>query len=242
MMRTFLMLLLSLPIYLFAQCEPGDYASFARQGYLQNDFAAWDAAIQEIMKLPEGPEQNYLLARTSFGALGTGFATESEDKMEAYLNLMETALKALLREQPKHAGGNGLYAGMLGMKIALSPVKGMLLGGKSERYARKGIQYGATDPIAQYQAGSRFHYTPEMWGGDGKKAVMHLEKALAAFSAEEKTCDWFYLQTYALLGQAQAAIGELEAARNTYLQALTEEPNFGYVKYLLLPELEKRGK
>ena len=241
-MRTYFMILFLLPVYLTAQCETDDYNSYARTGYLQNDFSAWDMAIKKILELPEGPEQHYLLARTSFGALGTGFATESEEKMEAYMNLMETALKALLKEQPKHPGGNGLYAGMLGMKIALSPVKGMLLGGKSERYARKGIQFDETDPIAQYQAGSRYHYTPEMWGGDGKQAVAHLQKAKSAFSAEEKACDWFYLQTLALLGQAQTAIGEKDAARETYLQALVEEPNFGYVKYLLLPELEKQGK
>jgi tetratricopeptide (TPR) repeat protein len=242
MIRFLLSFLFLLPVCLFAQCEAEDYHSYARMGYLQNDFSAWDMAIKKIMELPAGPEQNYLLARTSFGALGTGFATESEDKMDAYMKLMETALKALLKEQPEHPGGNGLYAGLLGMKIALSPVKGMLLGGKSERYARRGVQYDGSDPIAQYQAGSRFHYTPEMWGGDGKKAVAHLERALAAFSAAEKECDWFYLQTYALLGQAQAAIGERAAARQTYLQALVAEPNFGYVKYLLLPELEKQGK
>lgn len=242
MTRIYLLLFFLFPLFLAAQCETSDYNRFARTGYLENDFQAWDAAVKEILKLPAGAEQNYLLARTAFGAVGTAFATDSEEKMEAYLKLTEAALKALLKEEPKHAAGNGLYAGLLGMKIARSPMKGMLLGGKSERYANKGVQSDDADPIALYQAGSRYHYTPEMWGGDGAKAVDYLEQAAQAFSKEARACDWFYLQTMALLGQAQAAIGETEAARQTYLQALVEEPSFGYVKMFLLPQLDKQGK
>jgi uncharacterized protein (DUF2141 family) len=55
----------------------------------------------------------------------------------------------------------------------------------------------------------------------------------------QKTIDWGYVETLAWKGQALTQKKEYRLAKKTYSQALEVEPEFGWVKYNLLPQLEK---
>jgi len=125
------------------------------------------------------------------------------------------------------------------MLIAMTPLKGMLYGSKSGKMAGKAVDKGPNSPIAHYFLGSNLYYTPTTWGGDPVRAAKELEKAKNAFPPTADGCDWFYLQTHALLGQAQLKNGDKAAARQTYLTALKLQPKFAWVEKVLLPALDK---
>ncbi|MFK8163630.1 MAG: hypothetical protein AB8H12_14380 [Lewinella sp.] len=222
-----------------AQCEQQSVLQTeARTAYLKNDLAAWDKVLSAARATPDNPENQLQTARLALGALGAAMANESDDHLKTYLDIMEEALDEFWKSDKKNAAANGLYSAYLGMVIARSPMKGMLYGSKSSKYAAKGVSYDPKSQEAQYCLGSNLFYTPTTWGGDPDEAVEHLKNAAAAVPTDQAACDWFHLQTLALLGQAQAKTGDTQAARLTYLQALKLEPEFGYVKQVLLPALD----
>ena len=51
---------------------------------------------------------------------------------------------------------------------------------------------------------------------------------------------WGYVEMLAWIGRTQEKLDDDEAAHFTYKKALRIEPDFGWVKYSLLPDLEKK--
>ncbi|MEO0734188.1 MAG: hypothetical protein AAFZ52_15235 [Bacteroidota bacterium] len=238
-MRLLLCLLLS-TAFLAAQCD--NHTELDRQAlaaYLSNEADSWQSVVDQAAALPQSTENDLYLAQLLFGAAGSAFGRGDEVAADELTDRMEAPLKRVLKTDKQHATANALYSGYLGMLIAQSPMKGMLYGRKAGRMAESAPGYGPNDPVAHYFLGSNLYYTPSTWGGDPEGAVTSLKKALAAFPPTASGCDWFYLQTYALLGQAQAKIGDKEAARKTYLTALEVQPEFAWVEHVLLPNLEK---
>ncbi|WP_157472076.1 tetratricopeptide repeat protein [Neolewinella persica] len=222
-----------------AQCDQqATLQTEARKAYLNNDLDDWDKVLATAHALPDTPDNQLSTARLAFGAAGAAMAHQSDEHLTTYLDLMEASLDEFWKTDKKHPAAHGLYSAYLGMLIAQSPMKGMLYGSKANKYAAKGVNFGPTSQEAQYCLGSYLFYTPTTWGGDPQKAVEHLKAAAATAPADQASCDWFHLQTLALLGQAQAKTGDTQAARMTYLQALKLEPEFAYVKNVLLPGLD----
>ncbi|MEM9836062.1 MAG: tetratricopeptide repeat protein [Bacteroidota bacterium] len=240
---TILLLLLMGGTSLLAQCDKGDaMAVTALSAYLDNDVKQWDQVVNTT-EVTEGNTTAHLeKAALLFGAANAAYAKGDEDKIEVYLDEMEALLKSVLKADKENAAANGLYSAYLGMLIAKAPMKGMLYGRKAGRMARQGPSFDPNNPIAHYCHGSNLFYTPTTWGGDPEGAVTALEKAIAAFPPTADGCDWFYLQTHALLGQAQVKTGDKDAARKTYQKALALQPDFGWVKYVLMPALDKTGR
>ena len=52
--------------------------------------------------------------------------------------------------------------------------------------------------------------------------------------------EWGYLETLAWTGQVYAKLGNVDTARFYYTKVLTIEPEYGWVKYVLLPTLDKQ--
>jgi len=223
-----------------AQCTASsETESLALEAYLANDLEKWDAVVAHTKTLPESIDNALLTAKVLFGAAGSALGQQNEDKADGYIDAMEDPLDFILDENKNHPEANALYSGYLGMLIAMRPMKGMLYGSKSGRMAEKGVAKAPNSPLAHYFLGSNLYYTPTTWGGDPDRAVEMLLKAKNAFPPTADGCDWFYLQVHALLGQAQLKTGNKSAARQTYLAALQLQPDFGWVKNVLLPSLDK---
>ena len=82
-----------------------------------------------------------------------------------------------------------------------------------------------------------------MWGGDLDEAIAAYEKAIQLYESNPAALqfNWMYLDTMAFLGQALAKKGQSEKAIAIYEKALKAEPEFGWVKFVLLPKA-KSGK
>ena len=82
-----------------------------------------------------------------------------------------------------------------------------------------------------------------MFGGSREKGLQGFQRAAELFAQEEPTDPiqpaWGHREAYAWLGIAYQNRGELESARAAFEKALEIDPDFGWVKYWLLPGLEK---
>lgn len=206
--------------------------------YTTNSNTAWRIALQQLEKAKDEKTQ-LVLAKGYYGAAGTAMGNQDEDLAGDLLDKAAILTKKLLKKNSELAEANALLSSVYGMKIGLSPMRGMLLGSKSNSAAEKGIQLAPDNGFTNYVKGSNLFYTPAMFGGDEAKSIEYLEKAREIYENTEQTSTWEYLTSMTLLGQAYHNQKKFEEATSTYQKALLVAPNFAYIKKILLPRTEK---
>ena len=167
---------------------------------------------------------------------------ESKDPSE-HLNAAVEHLKKATEIDPQAAEAYSLLSSVYGWQIGLDPMKTMLLGPRVGKAAQKAKQLAPDNPRVVLSAAISDFNTPEMFGGSKEKGLQGLQRAAELFAQEEPTDPiqpvWGHREAYAWLGIAYQNQGELESARAAFEKALEIDPDFGWVKYWLLPELEK---
>ena len=167
---------------------------------------------------------------------------ESKDPSE-HLNAAVEHLKKATEIDPQAAEAYSLLSSVYGWQIGLSPMKSMLLGPRVGKAAQKAKQLAPDNPRVVLSAAISDFNTPEMFGGNKEKGLQGFQRAAELFAQEEPTDPiqpvWGHREAYAWLGIAYQNQGELESARAAFEKALEIDPDFGWVKDWLLPELEK---
>jgi len=212
--------------------------------YIASDLAQWQSGIERLEKAleadPENDRLRYRLAHAAYGAVGACLATDDEKSADRLLDLAEKHLKKLLKKDDGVAEYHALMAGVYGLQIALSPMKGMFLGPKSSRHVDRALSLDPACADAHFQQGASLLNTPAMWGGDAEAGAAALEQACRLYEQTGDSHSWPYLNALAMLGQAYQELGRKDAARDTYHKALAIAPEFSWVKYVLLPEVAAR--
>ena len=167
---------------------------------------------------------------------------ESKDPSE-HLNAAVEHLKKATEIDPQAAEAYSLLSSVYGWQIGLSPMKSMLLGPRVGKAAQKAKQLAPDNPRVVLSAAISDFNTPKMFGGNKEKGLQGFQRAAELFAQEEPTDPiqpvWGHREAYAWIGIAYQDQGELELARAAFEKALEVDPDFGWVKYVLLPELEK---
>ena len=214
------------------------------EAYVTSDLAKWQSGITQLEAAvnlhPDDDRRRDARALAQYGAVSACFATGEERTARRLLGQAEQHVKKLLRRDDEVAAYHALIAGIYGMQIALSPMKGMFLGPKNNRHVDRALALDPQCSDGHYQRGASLLNTPAMWGGDVGEAAVALEKACRLYEGEGVVRDWRYLNALAMLGQAYQESGRPEAARDTYHKALAIAPEFGWVKEVLLPEIADR--
>ena len=130
-----------------------------------------------------------------------------------------------------------------GFKITVKPLSGVTLSRKFSRAMSRARDLAPDNPRVVLMKAITDYNLPRIVGGDKDRAVDGLRRAARLF-AEEIVEDpllpsWGHDQTYARLGIAFMDRGNLEEARMSFERALEINPDFGWVKRMLLPSLEE---
>lgn len=200
------------------------------------------AANQAICdRNPNDTDALYSLALAQFGLLSATMRDQDEDLFDTYVDKTEKNLETLIEKNKTWGEPRALLSALYGLKMGYSPWKGMYLGAKSSSLMDKARKDTPNSPLVwKLYANSKF-FTPETWGGDLKEAIKAYEKSIQLYESdpERKKFNWFYLDTFAFLGQAYQKEDNQSKAVNVYKKALEVEPEFGWVKYNLLPKAGK---
>lgn len=226
---------------LSAQSELGKIQAQIYQAYLQNNVADWESGIKSLEAHYAGAASDELkleLARLEFGIVGICLGNQEEAKGKQHLAKAEKHLSAFLKTNKSSAEGHALMSGILGMKIGFSPMSGMWLGPRSNSHLRKAMAADKNCPQAWHQKASSLYHTPAAFGGDIEASIEHYRKAVTLYeSGSDLATSWEYLDALAWLGQAYRKNGQKAQAKEAYEKALAVEPDFGWVKFSLLPQL-----
>ena len=185
---------------------------------------------------------HYYIALADYRIAGL-LSEESKDQASEHLKVAVEHLKKATEIDPQAAEAYALLSSAYGLQIGLSPMKSMLLGPRVGKASQKAEQLAPDNPRVVLSAAISDFNTPKMFGGSKEKGLQGFQRAAELFAQEEPTDPihpvWGHREAYAWLGIAYQDRGELESARAAFEKALEIDPDFGWVKYALLPELEK---
>jgi Tfp pilus assembly protein PilF len=120
----------------------------------------------------------------------------------------------------------------------------MKYGPKSSAAINKAMEIDPTNPRVLLIAGTAKFYTPKAYGGDKDRALEYFRRSAAIFDsiaaskpAATTAPDWGHPDAYTYIGLAMMERGDTAQARTIFKHVLEIEPEFGWVKYEILPKL-----
>jgi tetratricopeptide (TPR) repeat protein len=153
----------------------------------------------------------------------------------------ERNLRRAIKVDAKFAEVHALLGAVLGSKIRAGG-NAMALGPEAAQVMDAAARLQPDNPrVLVLEASNAFH-TPAEYGGGADRAEASLRRALAAFDREPAARpwpNWGRFDAHVWLGQVLAAKHDKAGARTEYDKALAIWPESGYVKYKLIPMLNK---
>jgi tetratricopeptide (TPR) repeat protein len=217
------------------------------QAYLQRSQSLWLKALEtqqaESKLAPNDFQKQLQLAYVYASLLNGSMAMPNEDFFDAHVDAAKKLTKKLMDQNAKSGEAAAILSGIYGNEMGYSPMKGMMLGGKSGSLAEKATELEPASPLVWRVYANNKFYTPASFGGDVKKAIQALEKCVVLLEkdASKLVSNWMYIDALAFLGQAYAQNNEHVKAIAVYQKALQVEPGFDWVKKALLPAAEKKA-
>lgn len=207
------------------------------QAYLSQDISLW----HQSFKLAAEVNDPFVTGLAGYGILNASLPLQNEDLFDEYLDDTSEPLEEIIDSKNAEKGvAKAIMSGILGLRIAYAPMKGMFLGGKSGSYAEAAIKEAPDSYIAWKLHGNYKFYTPSAFGGDISEAAIALEKSITLMEQDPALTveNWLYIDAMAHLGQCYAQLGQNDKAKAIYDKALAVEPNYSWVSKVLLPHLQ----
>jgi len=217
------------------------------RGNAANDPALLRAAAADAEKLADvtGDERERQLA-----LLGAAFANAhvaflpgvADAETSAVLKRAEQLLRSAIRADNRAAEAYALLGGVLGSMIRAGG-SAMELGPAAQGAFDAALRLQPDNPRVLLQAAINTYHTPAEYGGGADKAETLLRRSMASFDREPPNRpwpNWGRFDVHVWLGQVLAAKGDKSGARQQYDAALGIVPDSGWVKYKLLPLLDRK--
>jgi len=168
---------------------------------------------------------------------------DDEDLALKQLNISIDHLEKAVEADDEFAEAHALLASVYGQKLGRKPQLGMELGPKTSKVMERAKKLAPDNPrVVMMQATSDL-FAPKTWGGDPQKAIEGFRRATTLFDSYRPSGplqpDWGHSESYAWLGIAYMKQDQYEQARTALAQALEINPDFNWVKHVLLPKAKK---
>lgn len=176
--------------------------------------------------------------------LNNQFPEDAEDRREPVLEDAIDHLKQATKIDSTMADAWALLNGCYGQMMGMNPMQGMSLGPKSSEAMEKAMTLAPKNPRVWIISGTQDYFTPSMFGGDKEQALEKFKKA-ARLAEQESVSDplkpnWGHAEAHAWIGIAHMNAERYDQARTAFEKALDVSPDYGWVKYVLLPKLDKK--
>ena len=183
----------------------------------------------------------YLLAYANWRQLGV--RTDLDD--DGRDDLAEEAA-ALLAENIAAGAADvearALLGAVYGMQIGSSVWRGMTLGRRAAQAFDDARAIDERNPRFLLLKGIDAFHRPAMFGGGLERAERWFRSAIGHFEAQPPDLpwpNWGRLDARAWLGQTLARRGDPDGAREQYEMLLKVEPEYAWVRHVLLPRLDR---
>ena len=216
----------------------------SKEAYLKFDkvlFLKSNGLLERILSAePSNAEARYYLAYNQYRLLVIAMEKKEKDLSGLYYKSAIENAKKVSRVKKYKSDGDVLLAAIYMMKLSSDKSEAPVISAKIYSLLKEAQLSDSTNPRVYLIRGIMRIYTPPMFGGSIDSAIKNFDMAISLFNKNtRKTIDWGYVETLAWKGQALIRKNKYRLAKKTYDQALEVEPEFGWVRYNLLPQLEK---
>ncbi|MDA3860946.1 MAG: DUF2141 domain-containing protein [Melioribacteraceae bacterium] len=184
---------------------------------------------------------SYYKAYSEYRLVLVAMVNKDKKKMNQYMEVAIDGCKNLIEKELLVSEANTLLAAIYMMKLAVDHSAGQVLTPKIHSLLDDALEINPKNPRTHIVRGQMLVNTPEFFGGSVSGAIKEYEKSVQIFENEknEKLPSWGYLESLTSLGKAHYKNKNIVEAKKTYEKVLSIVPEYVYVKYKLLPELEK---
>lgn len=154
-------------------------------------------------------------------------------------------MQGVVKNDGKNAEAHALLGGLYGLQISKAPMKGMILGPRANGALDRATREAPANPRVVLMQGISAFNTPAMFGGGADKAERLLRRAIELFATESTSKDWpnwGRFDAHAWLGQTLVSKGDRAGARAEYDKAMAIAPDSTWLRYVLIPALERTRK
>lgn len=189
----------------------------------------------------------YYLAYCDYSMVNAGRRWMNSERRGELLNRAIQHLEEVVKLESKFADAFGLLSACYGQKSGEGMWAGMRYGLKSSSEIDKALKLEPNNPRILILHGIKKYYTPGLFGGDKDEALKLFTQAAKLFQVDSSRTnllqpDWGHAEAYAWIGVAYIEKKDTLAARAAFEKALTIEPDFGWVKYVLYPRTTSNRK
>jgi tetratricopeptide (TPR) repeat protein len=230
------------------QTDPAAIADSARRTIEAAQFVA-DTARLDAMRvylrsaLQQHPGNALLAHYAGYAGFRRVNLVPERDTARIRWMLLETRrlLERSIAQRPM-AESYALLSSIIGRQIGYFPEGADTLITQANAATIHGLNLHSDNPRVWLMSGIGAFYTAPEHGGGYPKAEQQLRRAIRFFESERVSPplpSWGHAEAWCWLGQALARQGKIAEARAAYERALQLEPEFGWVRYELLPALAR---
>ncbi|MGH7589398.1 MAG: hypothetical protein ACRELU_12485 [Gemmatimonadota bacterium] len=185
------------------------------------------------------PEDALLQHYLGFALYRQAAVMHDDPDLQRILDAAEEAFvrSAAIRPLPEtHA----LLASVYGLRIGANPTLGPSLGERSGEQREVAERLGPENPRVWLLRGIGAFFTPEAFGGGLERAGEYLDRSLELFDGDDPERPlprWGRADAHVWRGRVHEGLREVERARAEYEAALANEPDYAWVRDVLLPGL-----
>lgn len=215
------------------------------QSYITGDMTRWKNAMDSIEDVTNITNKEKLdLINYQYGYIAWCIEKEKIREAEKYINKSEKLITQLEQRRYSLSILYAYKAALIGFKIGISPYKAPFIGSESINLAKQAVTSDSTNTLGYIQLGNIAYYSPKMFGGSKKKAMLYYLKALKLMENDPNKRDygWNYLNLLSNIINGYFELNQLEKANFYCLKTLSVEPNFEWVKNKLYPQVLKQLK
>jgi tetratricopeptide (TPR) repeat protein len=186
----------------------------------------------------------YYTSYTDYRLATYHMKNKDNSKFNQFIKSSEKTLRTLISENDEDIESLSLLATVLGIQISLSQELGATFGQEAVFLISKALKIAPKNPRVLLHAGINKLNTPEFFGGSKEKALEYFTQSVTIFEKNngEEAINWGQLDALAWQGIAYTKFGNNDSAISAFNKALEIEPEYGWVKYVLLPSAEKKLK
>ncbi len=189
---------------------------------------------------PKNPALLYERAFAHYAATSPLRAANNKEAIVAELE-KSAALLERVKGEPWESEAAALRGTILGQLIGLKGgLSGMTLGPKSNQLLARADKSLPGNPRVLLFRGISLLSTPAAFGGDAAAGTKLLQQSADAFAKADASASgphWGRADALTWLGIAKKQTGDIAASRAAWEKALALEPDYGWVKFALLPSL-----
>ena len=173
--------------------------------------------------------------------MGVAVFQMDKEKAPAYLDSAVEHLKRAIEKDDSLAEAHALLGSCYGIQISFSPMSGIWRGPKSGSEMSKAKSLSPENPRVALLGAVGTYNTPALFGGGKEKGFEEMKRAAKLFekwkSSDSLQPDWGSEQVYAWIGMAYIDRNETILARKAFEKALEINPDYGWVKYVLIKKV-----